>query len=100
MKKSLFGATAALTLSAGFAMAQNDGENTMCVEFEPQTYFCTDDTRRINDRTSDGRRSLSTSGFIITPDGTQFGDCKLHTLRNHQVMKDGAECRSVSPSPL
>lgn len=99
MKRSLFGAAAALTLSAGFAMAQNADEKTLCVEYEPDTYFCTDDTRRINDRTSDGRRSLSTSGFIITNDGTRFDNCKLHTLRNRQVMENGAECRSNDSAP-
>jgi len=100
MRKYLVGAAAALTLSASFAMAQDNADNTLCVEFEPETYFCTDNTRRMNDRTSDSRRSLSTSGFIITNDGTRFDDCKLHTLRNGQVMKNGAECRpnDIAPS--
>ena len=94
MKKSLIAAAFALTLPALANASENGAGETLCVEFEKNTYFCTDVTRRQYDRTSDGRRSLSTSGFIILDDGSRLDDCKLHTLRNRQVMRDGAECRA------
>ena len=59
MKKSLIAAAFAIALPTS-TFAENNGE-TLCVEFEENTYFCTEDTRRIYDRTADGRRSRLTS---------------------------------------